>query len=345
MRPLGNNPLSNAFASIYGGIVAYRNRWYDTHPGSRTGRPTIGVGCIHAGGTGKTPMALLVGGILADGGYEVAFLSRGYKRRSRKHLIVGPGQEARWEDVGDEPWLLRQEMPRAWLGIGPNRRQNASSIVSSLQPRAAFVLDDAFQHRSIFRDIDIVCLPADPFDGRLEPAGCLREPLSGLSRAHALCLVGAPEEKQLMENSRERLARLFPRALCAVVCQKPAGWVNIRTGERAERPALKKPALVSGIARPERFVRMVDSQGIGIGRRGLFGDHHVFRPREIEDLVRGGADGLVTTQKDACRLFALKLVYRFDIWYLKIYLEFSEKETRKAFDTLLLSASRSISAL
>ena len=87
----------------------------------------------------------------------------------------------------------------------------------------------------------------------------------------------------------------------------------------------------------QRIANGYDSCGVAVQRRAIFEDHHAFRPEELQNAVRGGADGVITTQKDACRLNLLKLVYDFDIWYLKIDLEFSEKEAHQALRSLVVN--------
>jgi tetraacyldisaccharide 4'-kinase len=193
LKPLGNNILARFLAGIYGLIVSCRNAWYDRHPGFRTGHLTISVGGIHAGGTGKTPVAIMLGEHFSKAGRDVALLSRGYKRINSRPIIAEPGEKQTWDRIGDEPVMFQQAVPKAWLGIGANRKRNAKEIAGRLRDNAVIILDDGFQHRSVHRDIDIVCLPADLFADYLIPAGFLREPKTSLSRAHAICLIGSEQ--------------------------------------------------------------------------------------------------------------------------------------------------------
>jgi tetraacyldisaccharide 4'-kinase len=326
--------LLSPFSAIYGAAIGIRNFMYDRLDfcSGYGGKPTIGVGGIHAGGTGKTPMALLIGRYLHGQGIEVAFLSRGYKRKSQKPMISGPFSPDSWETVGDEPALLHAALPQSWLGVGADRYRSAQSLSRRLGKKAMYILDDAFQHRRIKRDLDIVCLPADPFNDALLPAGMLREPLLGLARAHALCLIGAENDIRLLESSKKRLKARFGHVPVFILFQEPLEWVHLDSGARSRDLPLKRPVLVCGIARPERFIFLIKKMGISIAAESIFKDHHVFTVRDIDTIMRNTkASGIITTEKDAFRLKSLKLVNHADIWYLNIDLRFSDLESQKLF--------------
>jgi len=327
--------FTRPLAAIYAFAMDVRNRHFDACGGYAIGMPVISVGGIHAGGTGKTPLTMLIARQLTESGHTIAFLSRGYKRLSSHPVILHPGQQCGWEHIGDEPYMLRSQFPQSWLGIGANRVQCARRIVSYLKKeRAVFMLDDGFQHRRIHRDVDIVCLPPDPFTDRCIPSGYLREPLKSLARAHALCVIGSVDETEVMMRAREKLVKHFPHACVAVLRQTAAEWVNAHTGERATLLPLASPALVCGIARPHRFVAMVEKAGIKPLSYHIYHDHHIYSAADISRAMRGGADGVITTQKDACRLNSIKnLVPINNIWYLMICLEFYDT----AMSTSLLS--------
>ena len=126
LKPLGPGFFPHIFAFIFSVITFIRNILYDIIPGliKTTGRYTISVGGIHAGGTGKTPMALLLGSYFFKQSYAIAYLSRGYGRKSSQSIIVKPKEQQSWEYIGDEPAMLHQRLPDTWLGIGSNRFRN-----------------------------------------------------------------------------------------------------------------------------------------------------------------------------------------------------------------------------
>jgi tetraacyldisaccharide 4'-kinase len=342
LKPLGDSLPVRLGARLYGAAVGLRNRWYDTDPrrSRQASRPVISIGGVHAGGTGKTPLTLLVSRYLQKSGFTVALLSRGYGRQSKAPLLVSPDATlaaCSWEQIGDEPAMLRMGLPGVWLGIGADRVSSARALDARLPGRSVFILDDGFQHRRLARDLDIVCLPAQPFDARLIPAGYLREPLSSLGRARLLCLIGGPAEEELMRSNQTRLRAMFPAAQVFVLYQQPAGWTHLQTGQSLPVPPLKKPALISGIARPQRFVSMVEQAGLKPAVSRTFGDHHVFRPEEIEPLCSPPVDGIITTAKDACRLNTLILVMRPAIWYLNMELHFAKRDEEISFFSALIN--------
>jgi tetraacyldisaccharide 4'-kinase len=262
----------------------------------------------------------------------------------RTEVIVKPNESANWKNCGDEPCMLHRELPDSWLAIGPNRIENVQKIEPRLKENAVFILDDGFQHRKLHRDIDIVCLTADTFSDSLIPAGYLREPVKSLKRADFICIIGSEEEEAVMVKSQKKLMKLFGTKPSSVIYQRPSGWVNVRTGESSEKPRLSKPALVAGIARPERFVKMVKKMGLEPERIYQFGDHHRFCEKDIEKITATeDTDGIITTQKDACRLSGEKLVRNIAIWYLNIDFEFRLPQERKKLQSILSSRLAALS--
>jgi tetraacyldisaccharide 4'-kinase len=333
MHPLGNGIFPRFLSALYGSAVRIRNFMYDRFPALSydAARPVVSIGGINAGGTGKTPLALLVGTYLKDNGNEVVFLSRGYHRKTRKTVICRPQSIAEWENVGDEPVLLHTNLPQSWLGIGANRRTTIKRISPLLSGKTVFVLDDGFQHRQVKRDIDILCIPADVFEDHVLPAGTLREPVDCMKRAHCICIIGSPGQNTRLGITKEEIDARYKHPAVAILHQVPAGWVHAASGTvHAELP-LKRPLLLCGIARPERFTGLVKSMAVIPEKEVLCEDHHVFTAPEVGNLCRGRFDGILTTEKDACRLNTLNLVNCPDIWYLKIDLQFSDPDSKSIF--------------
>jgi tetraacyldisaccharide 4'-kinase len=333
LQPLGNTFLSRAASLLYLIIIYVRNLWFDAVPWAvkKTGRFTVSVGGIHAGGTGKTPLALLLGHHFSEKGYAVAFLSRGYGRRSAKPVILPPYEFTRWEEIGDEPAMLRNNLPRSWLGIGARRIKNARAISRLLPEKSLFILDDGFQHRNIFRNVNVVCLPPNPDRDCILPAGFLREPLISLKRAQAICLVGLYEEREILEKNKKLLSTFCNPCIIFNLYQKAESWVRLKSGVASQSLPCKNPLLISGIARPYRIREMV--AGLGITPYGCvsYEDHHVFNTEEISSLCTPSVDGIITTEKDSIKLSANSFENCPDIWYLKIRLLFFDKEAEKQF--------------
>src|SRR5437660_11896603 len=221
----------NPLASIFGAGVRLRNALYDRGnlPVRRLQGPTISVGNLSVGGSGKTPFVLLLGELLKTRGVKFDVLSRGYGRETRGVLLVEASGSSR--DFGDEPLLIARRLGLPVV-LGEDRYEAGVFAEKKFGPQF-HILDDGFQHRTLARDFDIVLVTPDDARDRLLPTGRLREPLSSLRRADAVVLTsGASAEN-------------FP--------------VNGKLVWRVRRSILAKnvpprPLAFCGIARPERFL-------------------------------------------------------------------------------------------
>jgi tetraacyldisaccharide 4'-kinase len=333
MQPLGNSPLPRFLSAIFGMVVALRNFLYNRIPAlSRdAGRPVVSVGGVHAGGTGKTPMALLVAKCFHEKGYQVAFLSRGHGRRGTRIVISNPLTVDSWKNVGDEPALLHASLPESWLGISKKRIKAARLLSAATPENTVFILDDGFQHRRLKRRVDIVCLPQDALASCLIPAGTLREPLKNCRRADIVCVIGGKNQAPELLQTREKIISRFGCANVFIMYQSPIAWCNLKTRESVSILPCKSPALLCGIARPERFARIAQDMGINVAKNYFFNDHHAFTADEIEGIGKGPYDGIITTEKDAVKFNTLKLVNCPEIWYLKIELAFFNAQAKELF--------------
>src|ERR1017187_5804553 len=177
-------------AGIRGRELAYRHGFLSV---KRLPHPTICVGNITVGGTGKTPLVIRLASDLLAKGLKPAVLLRGYKRekvkrhpvlvRDAKRILAGVAE------AGDEAMELASRLPGACVGVGADRHAVGSFILET-QSVDCFILDDGFQHHRLGRDINIVTVDVtDPWGGgRLLPAGLLREPPEALRRADAVVL-------------------------------------------------------------------------------------------------------------------------------------------------------------
>ncbi len=204
---MANSLPVKVLSKVYSIIIKKHNARYSESPSIsyRMPFPVISVGGIRAGGTGKTPSALLIGDILSKLDKEIVFLSRGFRRPNKNNFIAKPGQEVSWQDAGDEPAMLHSAIPESWLGIGANRIENAEMISRMVSKKAVFILDDGFQHRRIQRNLDIVCLGGTELDDRLLPSGYLREPVTALSRAHVAFLIGTEENVSMLNECKNKI--------------------------------------------------------------------------------------------------------------------------------------------
>ncbi|MAM14078.1 MAG: tetraacyldisaccharide 4'-kinase, partial [Candidatus Marinimicrobia bacterium] len=189
---------------FYWGVIFWRNIFYNFNFFVSRKIPTkvISVGNITAGGTGKTPAVIYLSQIFKKRNYKVAVLSRGYGRKTAGTQLVTAGKDKvlDWRNFGDEPTLISQKLEDIPIVVDQNRHRGAMYLIEKFNPDI-IIMDDAFQHRSIERDLDLVLLnsQAPISDYRLIPHGLLREPIRHLKRADAIILtkfnLGKPEQK------------------------------------------------------------------------------------------------------------------------------------------------------
>ena len=153
-------------------------RWAGVKP-KRLAGPVVSVGNLSAGGTGKTPFVIALAKLLMAQGIAVDVLSRGYGRTGSGADRVDP--EGRAEAFGDEPLLIARE---AGVPVFVGAKRLEAGALAEREFRAqVHLLDDGFQHRQLYRDVDIVLVNSEDLGDRLLPAGNLREPVSALRRA------------------------------------------------------------------------------------------------------------------------------------------------------------------
>jgi len=326
---IANSPICAAATALYRGATDYRNTRFDAHPEKITTvtAPVISVGGIRVGGSGKTPATMLLVDYLSRMGKEVAVLSRGYRRKSREDHIVPPHQKCLWSDIGDEPAMMRTSFQQVWLGIGANRSENARRLISHMGSNAVFIMDDGFQHRKLHRDLDVVCIHETLFEDRMLPQGYLREPVSALSRADLFFCIVDDRTKNKMKTVCKELEHRFPATGQVVLESVFEGWVNAASGMIATRPPCKEPVAFCGIARPERFFDLLARQDIGVSFKKTFPDHYIYRECDVSFLQKLYSKGFVTTEKDMVRLAGIPELPKEQLWYSKIRLSISEKES------------------
>lgn len=303
--------------------------------------PVVSVGNLTVGGTGKTPAVELAVRTLIDLGHRPAVVSRGYRRRSRGVQVVADAAAIRLDadEGGDEPFLLARRLPGVPVVVGGHRYEAGRQAVERFAV-TAIVLDDGFQHRTLRKSLEIVLARArSPWgNGRLLPAGPLREPLSALRRAQLIVASGArdlDEADELVQAAR----RHAPGVPVLAACYEPSGCLDATTMRdvAAEHMRGRRLLAFAGIAAPDGFRRTLQDLGVGEVDFVAFRDHHWFSPADVDDLVdraeRGGADGLVTTEKDWARLRQLgPLSVPVLVVGVRLVLRAGQGEWRRAFE-------------
>jgi tetraacyldisaccharide 4'-kinase len=283
--------LLSPIGSIVGQIAAARLR--NGHP-YRARLPVICVGNFTAGGSGKTPLALLIAQLVSDERRAPWFLSRGYGGDLKGPVRVEPGRHTARE-VGDEPLLLAGRAPTV---IARDRREGAQAIEAGAPTEAVIIMDDGLQNPALAKDLSIAVVDSVRGfgNGRVIPAGPLRAPLSVQIPLADLIVIGG--RRQTGDTAVVRFLREATRA--------PIIFVETRATAAAEAFRGQRVIAYAGIANPERFFQTLESLGAVIVERHTFGDHHVFSDREalgLIDAARLTSAALVTTEKDLARLF------------------------------------------
>ncbi len=305
------DPLLWAPGVLYGAAAACRNRLYSAGVlrVRRLSRPVISIGNLTMGGAGKTPLALRTCEIVLKLGATPVLLSRGYGRSTAAAPRISPPGEPSSADaalLGDEPAVVRRRCPDAWVGVDADRYRAARAIEGRCR-RPVFILDDGFQHRSLYRDLDIVVIDVtQPFEtNRILPRGSLREPLSGLRRADVVLLNG-PAGTTVCPGPW-----LAPGAMILRCTQEISSVVRFEAwmarADDAGAPPRRRPVfLVAAIGNPERFRRDACQAGMEVRGARFFRDHRALDAARwqscIEEATRAGAAALLTTEKDAVKL-------------------------------------------
>jgi tetraacyldisaccharide 4'-kinase len=258
----------------------------------RLDHSVISIGNLTVGGTGKTPLTILLAETFHAEGYKPVILSRGYRRKSKGTVIVsrGEGPLVPWQDAGDEPYLMsRRLVGKAAVVVGESRY--AAGVVAQTEHLGnLFLLDDGFQHRQLYRDVDIVTVdPAEWLGAEtLLPMGRWREPKSAIARAHAACVQDVPGQPELsLPIPQFKVTNTVSGFFCR--------------GEKIRIAELhgKSITAFAGIAKPERFFKTLEGLGLNIDQRVSFPDHHRFSDGDLRGLY---GDVRITTEKDAVRL-------------------------------------------
>ncbi|MEX2148208.1 MAG: tetraacyldisaccharide 4'-kinase [Candidatus Rokuibacteriota bacterium] len=304
--------------------------------------PVVSVGNLTVGGTGKTPAVEMAVRTLIDLGHTPAVVSRGYGRRSTGIQIVADAASIRLdaEEAGDEPFLLARRLPGVPVVVGSNRYEAGRTAVARFGV-TAIVLDDGLQHRTLVKNLEIVMARAtEPWgNGRLLPRGPLREPVSGLARAHLVVVTGAATPGAAPEVVAA-VARYAPGVPVLTARHAPTGCWEAGTMRAVAIDHLARARLLgfAGIAAPAGFRRTLEETGAGVVELVPFPDHHWYTRDDLARLERRGAelgvDALVTTEKDWVRLRRLPPPTRpLYVLSIRLVLTTAETEWLEAFRT------------
>lgn len=310
-------PILDFMAMFYSKITEIRNDLYDRGilESEKVNAYVISVGNLTTGGVGKTPVVAELAKHYISQGKKVAIISRGYggKLSNKDVHIVSANNEIFFtaEEIGDEPYWFAQNINNAYVLTCSNRVKAAKEAIRHFGVEI-IILDDAFQHRKIQRDLNLVLVDSEKMfgNGKHLPAGPLREDLNGLKRADKLLIMNKTS-KPVVTDIFENIFDKRKTFVCNVV---PSFTYNIKTTDVL--PLKSDVFAMCAIGQPEQFYDFV-RQKFNLLDTITFDDHHQYKYSEVAKLH----GNIVTTEKDAVKLaefdldniYALKLKLELDV--------------------------------
>ena len=325
-------------AMLFWGILFWRNLFYTFGFFVSRKLPTkvISIGNITTGGTGKTPAVIYLAKTLIKRGKKVAVLSRGYGRKTAGTQLVTDGKTPAldWRNFGDEPTLISKALSGVPVVVDEKRHRGGMFLVDKFNPDV-IIMDDAFQHRAIERDVDIVLINSQDqrSDHKLLPYGFLREPWIHLKRAHAIIFTKtnlmkpAPFLRSMARNSK------VPRFRSTLLC----GPLFSPEGKYKDISKENSVLALSAVGDHRGFMRTLNGAGLNIVEELVFKDHHDYTQEDVErtqkHLSKSGAEYVVTTEKDMVKLDQLDLS-KIEIYSIGVEFKLSQKAENRLLDII-----------
>ena len=327
------------FAILYGVITSLRNFLFDTKvlKSKTVDIHTICVGNLAVGGTGKTPHVEYLVNLLKSE-TRIAILSRGYKRKTKGFLIATETSIA--EDIGDEPLQYKTKMPELIVAVDGNRLNGIKKLTESTRPPKLVILDDAFQHRSLKCELNIVISDYSNLylTDTMMPAGTLRESKKGISRADIIVISKTPENATAIDV-RNLIKDIKPLAHQSLFFS----WLKYGElyGFQNEKESINtledlfrfRIVLFTGIGNPSPMLTYLKEYASDV-KHINYPDHHTFTLHDLShikqtfDTIEGGNKILVTTEKDAMRIKGTDLedlTNTLPLYVLPIEVDFKDK--------------------
>jgi tetraacyldisaccharide 4'-kinase len=301
---------------LYGAVMAIRASFYQKGvlPSRSLPCRVISIGNIVAGGTGKTPLTIFVARTLFELGYRVVVISRGFRGRLEHiggivsdglSILVGP------EDAGDEPYLIAASLKGVPVVVGADRFAAGWLAIHRFKPDV-IVMDDAFQHLRLNRDLDLLLLDhRSPLgNGYLLPRGRLREPLSALNRCDAVIFTRHDQyaHSSLIDQIKaaKPIFHTINKPVVRGTHRQASDFIDLRPNTDILTLEGKKVVAFAGLANNDQFFASLESAGCELVDRFYFVDHHRYNCSQLDQVVRSAienrADLLVTTAKDFVKI-------------------------------------------
>ncbi len=313
---------------MYGLVVWIRNLLYDDHilHSTKVAIPTIGVGNLAVGGTGKTPMTEYLVSLLSKR-YKVAVLSRGYGRTTKGFRLANEQDTA--YTIGDEPMQIYTHFPNVPVAVCADRVKGVKRLQHLFPDLQCVILDDAYQHRPLRCGCYILLTPYDRLyvHDHMLPWGKLRDVPSQSIRANVVVVTKCPEKMLPID-----------RRVVANALQLPS-YQQLVFSRIVYQPLVLPgtPLLLTGIANPQPILTYLREQYPDTDLLA-FPDHHVFTDIDQKAILSKAKDYtcVVTTEKDFMRLQQTPLVKQLGD---KLYIQSIQTDfgiDKEAFDRAIL---------
>ncbi|WP_114749103.1 tetraacyldisaccharide 4'-kinase [Pleomorphovibrio marinus] len=347
-----SDPLLIPFSLMYRAATDLRNHLFDLgiKKSSSFEIPLIVIGNLSVGGTGKTPMVEWLITKLKDT-YSLAMLSRGYRRKTNGFQLANA--HTRVEEIGDEPFQVFQKFhPNVRVAVGEERALAIPMILAEHPETQVILLDDAYQHRYVSGDLNILLTTFDRpfFSDHLLPLGRLRESRKGSNRANIIIVTKCPD--QISAGEKQYFIREIHKYASAGT---PVFFAGVRYHapiplfEKGNFPSNAKKVLVlSGIANNENLIRTV-SKTHEVLENISFADHHQYKKEDMELIQRKFREHrmenpvLLTTEKDAVKLKQqefLPYLKEIPIFALPIGMDFKKEDATEILSLVQQSIRR-----
>lgn len=330
---------------LYGIGVNLRNKFFDWGilQSKNFNIPLINIGNLAVGGTGKTPHTEYLIKLLSKN-YSIAVLSRGYKRKTKGFYLADSKSTA--SEIGDEPFQIKSKFPQITVAVDEKRVRGIEKLTASDNPFIdAILLDDAFQHRYVATEMNILLTDYHSLftNDALLPAGRLREPIKGKDRAQIVIVTKCPDDiKPIDFNVTAKQLKLYPFQQLYFSRIKYGELTPVFKNIEVRKRSLKKlngheqVLLVTGIVSPDDMITEIRKHNRNI-RHLAFSDHHNFSNKDIKQIANTFNDLkstkeeriIITTEKDAARLLthpALNEELKMHLYALPIEIEILQNQ-------------------
>lgn len=332
--------LLKPLSVLYGIGVGLRNKLFDlgVFQSQKSDITTISVGNITVGGTGKTPHAEYILSLISNR-VKTAYLSRGYKRLTQGFHIADEKSNA--STIGDEAFQIKQKFPNIIVAVDGNRHNALRKLHNSKNPPNVVVLDDAYQHRSLHPDLNILLIDFNrlTYQDSMLPLGELREPSENTDRADIIIFTKCPSTIMPVDmlSTRSQINPFPYQTLyyTTLTYEEPKG---LFTNKKLNLQG-KEIILLTGIAQPQHLHKHLEKY-VSLITTFKYPDHHRFTPHDIKELeedfekLQSNNRAIITTEKDAARLLSMNLpkIIKDNIYIIGIKVEFLFNG-QKDFDT------------